>query len=111
MVEFKDFYGTGVEQGIIGLLSHVDCYTEVQLLSFVLAHGHKGRKKRSARSCGAVGRQLASVEKFCAWQKLEIRIEGVGIFKYQYSVQALYFNKSLKGTIQEALIPSPLVAP
>ena len=76
----------------------------------VLGYGHKGRKKRSARSCGVVGRQFASVEKFCAWRTPEIRI-GVGIFDYQYAVQAPHFNKPPKRTIQEALIPSPLVSP
>ena len=74
----------------------------------VLAHGHKGWKKRSARSCGVVGRQFASVEKFCALRTPEITCERVGIVEYQYAVQALHFNRPSKRTIQEAFTPSPV---
>ena len=43
-----------------------------------------------------VGRQYASVEKSCARRTPKIRIKWVGTFKYQYAVQALYFNNPLK---------------
>ena len=81
--------------------------------TLVLGYGHKGRKKKSAKSCGVVGGESLhpSVEQFCAWWTLEIRIEGVGIFEYHYAVQALYFNKTPQRTMKEALIPSPLLSP
>ena len=45
----------------------------------ILGYGHKGRKKRSARSGGLVRKQVAIVEKFLPWQTPQIQTEGISI--------------------------------